>query len=517
MYTKGKSVLDDKKPNSNSIEATPQNSVGDIPAQEGNAKDTASFIPPSQRFTADPRHTQITRDPSSTSGYFRMLLAALPARYAFRGNLDSFRTIDAFGPLKTKMDSSFAVIEDAVKDPKNTEKQKAATTALEKYGMVSSAEQHLKDGVADFKEGADKRPYREFTKATQAKIKNHLIDGTYDTALGVGSLAVTASYEKRVYDDIKDIFSEAVAYETEKNPDAIGYGDLRHSNNNIVTSTLDNFIGKTQLRLGTDLGFFGRAITKPLGALHPKLRALNAMRFGDIMIGAKGALLINEVMKKDTTIFTDLLNLIDNKVNPEKGLGEPITSADVIDLYQKYSRQHNPQAAFTDTTIFQQRDQMEWPQAEQIFLRVADLMNQTYLYKHSSLDDMSRLESVTNPNVDFALPKLIYLLGNDMIDARKPEESYAYVEMAGKQGLGIEAVKEAKRMVDSGIDIDDVAKQFGIDLSPVETLKDKDGSSKSYKELKEERVKVRHGEQPNASVTATTAQHEFLEDISLQR
>lgn len=445
-----------------------------------------------------------------------MLLAALPARYAFRGNLDSFRTIDAFGPLKTKMDSDFAVIEDAVKDP-TPAKEKTATTALEKYGMHSSAEQHLKDGIEDYSKGEKSRSYRGFTKDTKAKIKNHLIDSTYDTALGIGSLGVTATYEKRVYDDIKDIFSEAVAYETNKNPDNIGYGDLRDSTNSIVSSTLDNFIGKTQMRLGTDLGFFGRAITTPLAKLNPKLRALNSMRFGDITIGAKGALLINEVMKKDTTIFTDLLSLIDNKINPEKGLGESITSADVIDLYQKYSHKHNPEAAFTDTTIYQQRDQMEWPQAEQVFLRVADLMNQTYMYKHSSLNDIARFESVTSPSVDFALPKLIYLLGNDMIDARKPEESYAYVEMAGKQGLGIEAVKEAKRMVDSGTPIDDVAKQFGVDLAPVETLKAKDGSNKSYKELKEDRVKTRHGKKPHSSVAAPTAQHEFLEEQILQR
>jgi len=501
--------VDDQKLDSKSIDTALQNPVGDIPAQDGETQPSPTFSDNRQRYTQNPKHTQITRDPSSTTGYFRMLLAALPARYAFRGFIDSLRNIDTVSWPKKTVDAEWDVIKEGVENPLSPEKKEAAIQTFRKHGMPHNSDQMFEVGLEAQESVKDQG---KFKRDMKARIKTTALDTTYDNFLGAGSLAVTASYEKRVYDDIKDIFSEAVAYEKNGNPDAITFGDLRHSDNKLVSSTVSNFISKTQVRLGTDLGFFGRQLSR----LHPKLKVLNSMRFGDMMIGVKGGLLINEVLKKDTTIFTDLLSLIDNKVNPEKGLGESITSADVIDLYQKYARLHNPEAAFTDTTIYQQRDQMEWPQAEQVFLRVSDLMNQTYMYKHSSLDDMARLESVTSPSVDFALPKLIYLLGHDMIDARKPEESYAYVEIAGKSGLGIEAVKEAKHMIDSGTSVDNVAKQFGIDLTPVEILRGKDGTDHTYKELKEERIKARINP-PASSILADGAQHEFLEELGITR
>ena len=506
--------MNDQKLDSNSTSAPPATPLTDVPTQADEAESTPSFVQRSQRFTKNPRHTQVTRDPSSTTGYFRMLLAALPARYGFRGIIDSLRSRDSAQWLQTRIDSTIGTVDAALQNPSDVTKKAAAIKTLEQNGVIHDAKGNLEKGIRYAKRAMqgiefDHDNYRE---GVDTKIKNTILDTGYDNVLGLGSLAVTASYEKRVYDDMQDIFSEAVAYETGKSPDAIGMTDLRNSKNKIVDSTLNNFLGKTIVRFGTDLGFFGRQLSK----IHPRLRTLNSIRFGDIMIGVKGGLLINEVMKKDTTIFVDLLGLIDNKVNPEKGLGESITSADIIDLYQKYSREHNPQAAFTDTTIYQQRDQMEWPQAEQLFLRVADLMNQTYMYKHSSLDDMARLESVTSPSVDFALPKLIYLLGNNMIDARKPEESYTYIEIAGKSGLGIEAVKEAKRMVDSGTDIHNVAKQFDIDLTPVEVVRGKDGTTQSYKEAKAQRIQGATTP-PTPLVSADSAQREFLEQLNLQR
>jgi hypothetical protein len=85
-------------------------------------------------------------------------------------------------------------------------------------------------------------------------------------------------------------------------------------------------------------------------------------------------------------------------------------------------------------------------------------MNLTYAYKHRSVIDPDTGHVVRQAN--FALPKFIYLLGHDLIDVRRPEETLATIEIANH--YGIPAVKEMRQMLASGNSLDQINARFPI-------------------------------------------------------
>ena len=441
-----------------------------------------------------PIHTGVTKDPASTPGYWRWFLPAISGRYILRALLTLDSRVDATGWLSKGVGKRIAPIVDFTRkegskdfivshalDPNHLEYNKTFANGFEHIRGLMEQEgiKHdkaggmLREAVTNHQlwklpvnfESLPKETQSHFIRSQQSyeheykstidRIKSHSkakeFDAWYDTALGVASLAVTGTYAARTVNDIKKIFAETVAYETGKDPSKVNFiSDIRHSNNVLVKETYRNFLKKNAVRFGTDLTLFTNYLLRPFKA--PPLY------FSDLWVGLKGASLMVEVMHKQTTIFEDLLSLVDEKLNPIKGLGAPLDVNEIFDLYQKYTLIHDPKATFHDTLSSQNQDGRNWLQSENLFLRITNLMNQTYKYKH--------VHNGTNPEetgADFTLPKFLYLLGHHMIDTYKPQESMAYVEVANK--YGIEAVKDVKQRMERGIPLEQALEPYPVDLN----------------------------------------------------
>lgn len=413
-------------------------------------------------------HTGVTKDPASTPGYFRMLLAALPARYALRSGIQLFTD----WPPIVWLDKHVLSLPAKMKPFDDFVKGREAALPIDKI----TRQARLYDPTlttATLENWRGNTVAQEGGLATlQKSMRDRILASHYDNGLGIGSIIVTALYALRVKSDVWHSFAETVAYENGKDPKNITSLDIMRSDNKLVQSTVQNFINKTLGRLATDAIFFGRHLAHIPG-VHVGFKTMN---FGELGIGAKGYFLLRDILAKQTTLFEDLTQLIDRKLNPIKGIGERISTSDVIDLYQKYALIHEKDAAFKDATIRERRDGIDWPKTERVFNRIADLMNQTYKYKHSSLDHVSYEHRELQASSDFALPKFLYLLGHGLIDPRRPEQSLAYVELANKNG--IEAVKTVRSQTERGISLRDALHPYGmgvdgLDLTPNQTETEK--------------------------------------------
>ncbi len=358
-----------------------------------------------------PLHTQMQSTLSPTSEYVRYLLLFLPARYIPRGILG------------------------AVYKDKPYNKGWLAETTNKGIGALRNLFGKVKEDE-HFKEELE---HREAL--------------AYNTIMGIGSLGLTASYSWNVYKDVKHIFSEAVAYETGKEPGQIGLTELQSSDNRIVQKTMENFWSRALKRAVTDLFFFPAAM-------------LRSAPLGDLMVGLKAGTAFSETWKRKTTMFEDLVTFVNNKINPRNGLGQPISVGEVFDLYQHYTDAYNPDKMFTNVLERGTGEGARWAQSQPIFQRLTELMNLTYAYKHSSVIDPNTGHAVRQ--ADFPLPKFIYLLGHDLIDVSKPEQTLATIEVANRYGIG--AVKEMRGMLQQGANLEQVQTRFPITLpSPTPT------------------------------------------------
>jgi hypothetical protein len=320
----------------------------------------------------------------------------------------------------------------------------------------------------EFKQQADQinktgGNWEESISGIQGKMKDNLKGYCFDTALGLGSIAITATYGAKVLEDMHKTYAETVAYEKYTSPDKITIGDIFKSDNKIIKDTCAQFIEKNLWRGGTDLLFFARHI---LGRL-PGCGSFQQVPFGDIALGAKAMLLLTETQRRSTSLFTDLTEMIDRKLNPHHGLGDPMRASDLLDLYQKYNLTHNPDALFKDATSHDMKDSADWRLSNAIFARMADLMNTTYKYKHGFKASGDALEQLTQEIIGeeryFTMPKYLYLLGHSLIDPAKPEQTLAYVEIANN--YGIQAVKDVRVLLEEKkIPLADVLNTYVVDL-----------------------------------------------------
>lgn len=155
--------------------------------------------------TGEGLHTSVTRDVASTPAYFRMLLAAVPARYAVRPIKEFFNKLSSpwidqhvLGVSK-KMEPVLNYVENAASPADAAKATKAArlydskitTEALNDWaGNSLNRDAGLKDLKRATREGA--------------------LDARYDTLLGVGSTAITLAYAQRVKTDIMHVYAETV-------------------------------------------------------------------------------------------------------------------------------------------------------------------------------------------------------------------------------------------------------------------------------------------------------------------
>lgn len=352
-----------------------------------------------------PPHTHTESTLAPTSEFMRYFLAAYPARYVFRG---FFRTI--FDEEK--------IVTNGLRE--------RLTAFLQKPG--------------------------QWLHNTFGRGPGHQLSGTqaafYNASLGLGSLGLTLTYSWTVYKDIKNLYCEAVGAEFGKRPEEVNYADLRRSKNRVVQITMDNFWGKLSSRLATDALFIPAALMRKDG-------------WGDFMLGIKGVQLFAGTWKRKTTLFEDLVSFVTNKINPRNGLGQPIVVGEVFDLYQHYADLFHPEKQFQNVLEHGTGEGARWARAEPIFQRITELMNKTYAYKHVSV---LNAEGHAIKQADFTLPKFIYLLGHDLIDADQAERTLAAIEIANR--YGIDGVKQMQTMLAQGTSLEQIHARFPYPMPP---------------------------------------------------
>ncbi len=301
--------------------------------------------------------------------------------------------------------------------------------------------------------------------------------------IGIMSLMGTAHYTKRVWQDIVNTFAETVAYsQYAKGADAdkIGLLDMMGSENKIVKGTMDNFIGKTAWRLGTDGIFFASSLTSMLSGnsmvsnLEDQSQlfsnAMDFMRnipFSRYGMGIKALTLVSETQRLHTSIFDDLVELTEQKLSPQS-ISNPVSASDLSGLHQKYCMLYDPENQFVDARNGDSGDNPKWQVANVIFERMANLMNDTYAYKHgyeehseTAVHDMEH--KALQDKRDFAMPKFLCLLGEGLLDFNDPVKTLALVEIANN--WSIQSMKQACHYLDSGqMTLPEVCTAFPVDL-----------------------------------------------------
>lgn len=430
----------------------------------------------------NPLHTAVTRDPASTPSYFRLVLPLLAGRYFLRGIISTLQQqqSDFFDFFKKNKDGMQAALKnyEEIKNTVPSDDQQNMVQKLREAGWTKkNAEQELgkfrantelinnfnpvgatREQLVKFSDAQDSRRklYSDAKKAAVSRV----YESTFDGGIGLASTWVTLNYMMRVKSDMYNVFAETVALEKGVDPHSIKSKDLKNSDNLIIQSTQKNAFRNNLLRFGNDALFFVRPVSF-IPFLKKPLAWTRSLYTGEAAIGLKGIYLLKEVMRKETTIFEDLIQLIDRKLNPIKGIGDPISQSDVIDLYQKFASIHMPEAAFNDATIHQSTDGINWEKSYAIFSRVSELMNNTYKYKHTVKQ--------SNDTDNFALPKFLYLLGHKLINPYKPEETLAYVEVANK--YGIEPVKQMRSALAHGASLESVLERFPVSMNALKPNK----------------------------------------------
>ncbi len=473
---------------------------------------------PSASDLEDPIHTEKTGTPKSITNWTKYILAGSMMRHLFKEGGDAImsfdgapkddgfvtdminRVVDFVGKkpeIQAKIDviggffqSSFDGNLVNLTSLKDNPVYKQAIGIIESTGKTKDPHKVLQDAYSGFKAHQDVRlsdtpdimgavegraDYKDFISNVESGLKKNQFGKTFDLGLGVTTGVITAGYALSIYRDIHRCFAETIAYEKydeRKKPSEITPIDIFTSENKIVKETCQNYIGKNALRFGVCAAFFGRWAGDALemAGLSEKdnLQWIKHIPAGGITLGVLGVLMLTEMMRKDSSIFDDVVEMRDHKLNPQRGMGDSIAGSDLFDLYQKYCIKSIPNKMFKDATRSDYGDEGSWTSARAIFDRMAEMMNHTYKYKDSNFaqaDPVLQIEREITARLEyFTLPKFIYLLGHDMIDFEKPELTLACAEIANT--YSIQAAKQFWQKVEvEQVPIHDALEPYAVDLS----------------------------------------------------
>ncbi len=254
---------------------------------------------------------------------------------------------------------------------------------------------------------------------------------------------VTGFYAWRTWKDMRNIFSEALALEFNKDPKDIGFGDFWKSDNTIVQQTARNYVKYNVRRALANVMFFSPFIAKPVYKkydLHPETGV-------DVGVFTNSAYLVSDVMTRRITPFESLQSIIDLKINHTDNVGDQITADDLMDIYESSAAESGTKRSFAKW-----RGTPQW-ETTKLFERMAELMNQAYK------------NTVRREEGNFTLPKLIYLIGHGMIDPDHLNRSMAYVEIASK--YGIHEVNKVAGLLDKGMSLEEATRAYTIHFVPV--------------------------------------------------
>ena len=273
---------------------------------------------------------------------------------------------------------------------------------------------------------------------------SHFAKHKYAAMAGTLMYGVTGFYAWRTWKDMRNIFSETLAEEFNKNPQDVGFGDFWRSNNTIIQQTVRNYVKYNVRRALVNVAFFAPFIAKPIF----KKYNFHAETGVDLGVFANSAYLVSDVMTRRITPFESLQELIDLKINHANNISDKITAEDLLDVYENNVVQTHATGSFAKL-----RGTPQW-EATKLFDRMADLMNQTYK------------NSVRREESNFTLPKLVSLIGLNLIDPDHLNRSMAYVEIANK--YGVPDVRKTAARIQNGAALEDAIRDYKIDFSPVE-------------------------------------------------
>lgn len=452
--------------------------------------DDTKPIPRSERYARardqyNPPHTKTAYIPIYTPPDVRIGLAAMLARYVGRGALGTITDSGFPEPLKENTinritkpivnrstervdrllsDSKYSsdisramgnTRDNMVRALRSTDSGKelhdSIRKELGKWGAGGRTNNLIEYALDHGRGGVKPRVTNQSIKNLVGDVNKLSFHYGYDLGLGAVSVYMSNQMNQRVKYDMKQLYSEAVAYELGKDPSEVSYADLKHSENRIVNVTVKNYERKRAMRFGTDALFFLRLPFRWVAA-------------SDMAIGAKGAMWFSDVWGRKPTMLESLTYFVNDKLNPEYGISDPISKGDIINFYQQYVTLFTPEKAFRSLMSGDPTDARVWAQAEPIFYRITELMNLTYNYKH-----MTQLDNVTGHPVasaNFPLPKFIYMLGHDMIDPHDPVKTLAFVEIANLHGM--DALKEADKAFRNGATLREVIEKFPVSLDALQ-------------------------------------------------
>lgn len=513
--------------------------LGSTALQSGSVKaaNDANYLAPAANdanyFRPPHSYTQSTLAP--TSEFTRYVLLALPARYLFRSVFESlFHNENAYDrfqrPIndwidKHRVNKLAQEIDKAIAEHPIPEHLKASVIgAQHRENAVEHMREFLtkeeagkalqskvtaildKNGsLAKYASGHSILPYAltrtdahnalapQITTKSRVLLRNAMRSNYghigYGLALGAGALALSVSYSYNVYQDMKHLFTETVGYEFDKKPEDVTIFDIFRSNNHIVNATSHNFWMKLLERVGLSVPFFFVGKALPMG-------------LADFTIGMTGARLLQETWNRKPTMFEDLVTFVNQRINPQNGLGQPITVADIFDIYQHYCYYNQKDKGFHNVISTNNEEARGWGESQILFARMAELMNKSYAYKHTTQYD-------SHGNVlqlaSFTLPKFVYLLGNGLIDAKHPGKSLAYVEIANTEGMA--GVKKAQAEFAAGATIDAVHTTHHLPPSPIKSMRDSFAAADLH-DAQADSLVIKPPAKPEAQIAAQVATHD---------
>lgn len=442
-----------------------------------------------QAAAMNPPHTDTTKIPWTTPWDVRLGLTLLPARYVLRGLIQTWTSprapewlqaatgihwvenhrakpiLDSVNTLYSqhKPDiqalfhgenvfslSSHAIFTRLTSSPAGRELIEQNRAIHEKHGLGNYARDNLKFAIRNHLNG----PFRlteESSKRIRDIVTSDMFEVVYDNALGLGSLGMAYHIRRNVLSDMHSVYSEAVGFELNKDPSEVTEDDIFNSGNQIIQSTVKNFNRNQKFRFG-------------ISAI-PFLKNIRPMRFahlGDMAVGAWAAMWAFDIWGREPTMLENFMNFINDKLNPLYGISDPIKSSDIINMYQQYAFRFAPERAFRSISVNDEDSNVMWAQSEKIFVRIAELMNESYNFKHTTRLDPETRTPVSS--ADFTMPKFIYLLGHGLINTRRPEWSMAFIEIAN--AFDMEAVKEAAKAFHDGAPLEQVLQKYPVNLNP---------------------------------------------------
>ncbi len=271
---------------------------------------------------------------------------------------------------------------------------------------------------------------------TAASLAKH----TYSALTGFFMEGVTAYYAYSTWKDMRSIFSQALAWEFDKDLKDISFSDFRNSKNTIVQQTIGNYTRYNLRRVGVNATFFLPFILKPFSRTH----TWHAETGVDMGVAANAAYLFTDVISRKSTPFEALQSTIDRKINHAESFADQIEPADLLNIYERHATNG------TIGSFLGQRGTPKWDHSMALFTRMANLMNQTY---HKILP---------KEQADFSIPKFIYLVGHNLIQPGKVEQAMAYIEVANR--YGIPALKEVVTDMQSGKDMRQALQRYPVTL-----------------------------------------------------